>query len=327
MVGKKSRKDIQFFTELIESSTLLDNKRRALGDADEIEEERREREMRKKMNGVFRSFVSRVQKAAERAPHSTLLEFELPNQSEELQFKGAPVREMVTISTTTSALISLAEKPPFVLSLDDVEHVHFETGGMGSSRSFDLVFILKAGRAEKGKDEFVSISAIPMGKMEMIQEWLDTVVEQTYTVGRPLNWKSIVSGFVRSPRFYFDTEDDGVTPKYCGWEFLMDKTSLDEEEEGDGEDEESEFGEDSEDLESEGDDDDFDSAVEDGESDEESEDEDGDEDDGDDWEELDRQAARADRKREALEDDVEAGGKRSRPSNGKSSGKSKRSRH
>lgn len=331
MVGKKSRKDIQFYAELIETSNLLDNKQRALGDADEIEEERREREMRRRMNDLFKKFASRVEKIAARPPNSTSLEFETPLQSDEMQFKGAPLREMVTISTTTSALVSLAEKPPFVLSLDDVEHVHFETAGLGSAKSFDLVFVLKEGRAEKGKDEFVRISAIPVAKMDMIQDWLDEVVEQTFTVGRSLNWKTFIQTHVRDPRFYFDTEEDGTAKPFVGWEFFLDTSSLSDEE-GSDDDAESEFGDDSDDLESEEDDDDeFDSAVEEEEESDEESEEDEEDEEAADWDELDRQAAKDDKKRDMLDreqyqDRGPAGSKRKRASGSGGHGKGKRKR-
>ncbi len=66
---------------------------------------------------------------------------------------------------------------PFVVSLADIEHVHFEGVGFGK-KSFEMVIIFKAGRVEKGADEFVRISTVPMNKLDDIKDWLLYVVEK-----------------------------------------------------------------------------------------------------------------------------------------------------
>ncbi len=63
------------------------------------------------------------------------------------------------------------------MSLDDIEHVHFERVGF-NSKNFDMVIIFKPGRQEKGSEEFVRISAIPMNKLDSIKDWLLDVVEK-----------------------------------------------------------------------------------------------------------------------------------------------------
>jgi nucleosome binding factor SPN SPT16 subunit len=72
---------------------------------------------------------------------------------------------------------------PFVVSLDDIEHVHFERVGF-NSKNFDMAIIFKAGRTEKGSDEFVRISAIPMNKLDQIKDWLLEVVEKVRAIHR-----------------------------------------------------------------------------------------------------------------------------------------------
>ena len=64
---------------------------------------------------------------------------------------------------------------PFVLSLDDIEHVHFERVHF-SSKSFDMVVIMKPGTTPKGQDEFSRISAIPMQKLDTVKMWLVDVL-------------------------------------------------------------------------------------------------------------------------------------------------------
>jgi hypothetical protein len=58
-----------------------------------------------------------------------------------------------------------------------------------------------------------AISGIP-------KEWL-TDMEISYTEGpMNLNWKQIMQTVEGDDRFYMDTEEDEVTPKEAGWEFL-----------------------------------------------------------------------------------------------------------
>lgn len=64
---------------------------------------------------------------------------------------------------------------PFVLSLDDIEHVHFERVHF-SSKSFDMVVIMKPGTTPKGTEEFHRISLIPMTKLDTIKQWLMDVL-------------------------------------------------------------------------------------------------------------------------------------------------------
>jgi nucleosome binding factor SPN SPT16 subunit len=53
LIGKKKQKDVQFFTEVIESSLNLEGARRSSYDPDELDDEQREREMRKRLNLIY----------------------------------------------------------------------------------------------------------------------------------------------------------------------------------------------------------------------------------------------------------------------------------
>jgi len=63
MIGKKKSKDIQCYMEVMEVSTALSQPRQRsrYGDAEEIEDEQREREMRNKLNKDFQNFVKKVE--------------------------------------------------------------------------------------------------------------------------------------------------------------------------------------------------------------------------------------------------------------------------
>ena len=54
-----------------------------------------------------------------------------------------------------------------------------------------------------------------------------------------LNWKQIMSTVEGDDRFYMDTEEDEVTPKEAGWEFLR---MFGNDDAGDGEESEEESG-------------------------------------------------------------------------------------
>ncbi|RYG51448.1 hypothetical protein EON67_03365 [archaeon] len=108
-----------------------------------------------------------------RASWSTMLSFAPPPSR---ACSGSTGRSSTTILPCTDCLISVADKPPFVVSIADIDHVHFERVSF-TNRNFDMVLIFKAGVRERGEDEFVMISAIPMEHLERIKSWLDSVAE------------------------------------------------------------------------------------------------------------------------------------------------------
>ena len=130
---------------------------------------------------------------------------------------------------------------PFVVSIADIEHAHFERV-LFSAKNFDLVFIFKEGAREKGEEQFVRISSIPMNQLDTIKTWLDEVADvvrisntdghrtvrsegdrsisthararcyrllQTFTESTTsYNWKSIIEDVVRSDTFYLDEDPE-----------------------------------------------------------------------------------------------------------------------
>ena len=73
-------------------------------------------------------------------------------------------------------------------------------------------------------------------------------MEITYTQGpMNLNWKQIMATVAQDDRFYMNTEDDEVTEKEAGWEFLRLYRNDDDAQE-EQEQEDSEFGEDEEEV-------------------------------------------------------------------------------
>lgn len=306
MIGKKKHSDVQFFTEVVEASQAVDNSRRSMYDPDEMDDEQRERQLRKRLNQAFKEFCKKVDSVAKNNGYT--LEFDIPYR--DLGFTGNPHKEMVTIMPTLNCLVNLTETPFFVVDLDEVDHVHFERVTY-MSKAFDIVLVNKDFSKQPWR-----IDMIPNGDKDAVQEWL-TDMEITYTEGpMNLNWKQIMATVKEDDRFYMDTEEDEVTEKEAGWEFLR-LFGKDDDEDMDDEEDDSEFSDAKEDeaasddesevvdLESEGDDeDDFD-------ADEDLEEQ------GLDWDEMEAEAAIDDkrkRRRDEVVDEVEVARKPKRSS-------------
>ena len=231
MVGKKKQKDIQFFTEVVDASQTVDMGRRSMYDPDEMDDEQRERQLRKKLNEAFKEFCRKVENTARKNDYS--VEFDIPYR--DLGFQGNPHKEMVFIMPTLNCLVNLTETPFFVVDLSDIDHVHFERVTF-TSKAFDMVLVNKDFNKQPAR-----VDMIPNGDKDAIQDWL-TDMEISYTEGpMNLNWKQIMQTVAVDDRFYMNTEEDEVTEKEAGWEFLRMYGKDDEEEEE--EEDESEFSE------------------------------------------------------------------------------------
>jgi nucleosome binding factor SPN SPT16 subunit len=304
LVGRKKVKDIQFYTEVIEAAIKIDGAARSAYDPDELNEEAQERKKKQMLNKIFAKFVQDVENVADRDESSAFSAFDIPNRS--MAFRGAPDKEMVLIQPCDSCLVSLSEKPVFVLSLADIEHVHFERV-MFSSKNFDMAVILKAGTKQTGKpgeDEFVRINAVPMAELDTIKTWLDSVVGITFTQGTAnMNWKQVIPDIVRDPAFYTDVDPNTGDFKPVGWDWLAEKSEDSAELE---EDDEDGYSEEEAEAEADEEDDEFSENVTDEDSDDSDDyDDDEEEEEGEDWDELERQAAEDDKraKLKARDDD------------------------
>ncbi|CAB9516099.1 FACT complex subunit SPT16 [Seminavis robusta] len=302
MVGKKKHLDIQYFTEVIDASQTVDNSRRSMYDPDEMDDEQRERQLRKRLNQAFKDFCRKVDAVAKR--HGYEVEFDIPYR--DLGFTGNPHREMVPIMPTLNCLVNLTETPFFVVDLEDVDHVHLERVTY-MSKAFDIVLVNKDFNKQPWR-----IDMIPNGDKDSICEWL-TDMEITYTEGpMNLNWKQIMNTVKEDDRFYENTEEDEVTEKEAGWEFLRLYGREDNDDDDDDDDEDPDFGEaqgaedeDDEEVDSEEEieEDDYDSDEEsDFDADEELEEQ------GMDWDEMEAEAAADDRRKRITGD--EGGGDR-----------------
>ena len=138
MIGKKKQQDVQFFTEVVDASQAVDAGKRSMYDPDEMDDEQRERQLRKRLNEAFKEFCRKVESVTRKNGYS--LEFDIPYR--DLGFTGNPHKEMVAIQPTLNCLCNLTETPFFVVDLSNVDHVHFERVTF-MSKAFDMVLINK----------------------------------------------------------------------------------------------------------------------------------------------------------------------------------------
>lgn len=158
MFGKKKHVDVQFYTEVGEITTDL-GKHQHMHDRDDLAAEQSERELRDKLKTAFKSFCEKVESMTKQQ-----VEFDVPFR--ELGFPGAPYRSTVLLQPTSGSLVNLTEWPPLVITLEDVELVHFERVQF-HLRNFDMVFVFK-----DYSKKIAMINAIPMNMLDHVKEWL-----------------------------------------------------------------------------------------------------------------------------------------------------------
>uniref|UniRef100_A0A3Q1C5N4 FACT complex subunit n=1 Tax=Amphiprion ocellaris TaxID=80972 RepID=A0A3Q1C5N4_AMPOC len=211
MFGKRRHTDVQFYTEVGEITTDL-GKHQHMHDRDDLYAEQMEREMRHKLKSAFKNFIEKVETLTKEE-----LEFEVPFR--DLGFQGAPYRSTCLLQPTSSSLVNVTEWPPFVVTLDEVELVHFERVQF-HLKNFDVVIVYK-----DYNKKVTMINAVPVNSLDPIKEWLNSC-DIKYTEGvQSLNWTKIMKTIVDDPEGFFEQG---------GWSFL------DPESEGSGAEEDSE---------------------------------------------------------------------------------------
>lgn len=306
IIGKKKYRDIQYFTEVGEITTDL-GKRQHMHDRDDLHAEQAERELRQRLKGAFKTFIDKI----EGLTHGQI-EFDVPFR--ELGFSGVPFKSTVLLQPTTYCIANLTEQPPFIITLEDVELVHFERVQF-HMKNFDMVFIFK-----EYTRKVVMISAIQMTQLDSVKDWLNSC-DIKYTEGiQSLNWTKIMKTINDNPEDFFENG---------GWSFL-EPNSEDENQDSDDEGEDNEFvpQSDSDFEEDEDSDEEYDSGDAESEESASEEELDSDESSGKDWSDLEEEARKDDRAkdREVRPDPVVASKKRKRDETPVKSKKKKRDR-
>lgn len=285
MIGKKKTWDVQFFREVSDMNfdeTTGKRRKARYGDEDEIEQEQEDRRRRQELDKMFQHFAKRVSDAAQ----SQQYEIEVDVPFRELGFNGVPHRTNVLLMPTTECLVHLSEMPFTVITLSEVEMVHFERVQFGL-KAFDMVFILK-----DFKKGVVNVNSIPVVHLDNVKEWLDSVDIPISEGPVNLSWGAILKTINDDPYEFY---------KEGGFDFLTGADSDSEDESSEG----SVF-EDDEDS------DDFQDDSSESGSEGYSESDGGSEDDfsdasGESWDALERKAERADKNHR---DDVSDDGKK-----------------
>ncbi|KAL7294303.1 hypothetical protein TKK_0012316 [Trichogramma kaykai] len=304
MFGKKKHVDVQFYTEVGEITTDL-GKHQHMHDRDDLAAEQSERELRHKLKTAFKSFCEKVESITKQE-----IEFDTPFR--DLGFPGAPFRSTVLLQPTSGCLVNLTEWPPFVITLEDVELVHFERVQF-HLKNFDMIFVFK-----NYQRKVSMVNAIPMNMLDHVKEWLNSC-DIRYSEGvQSLNWTKIMKTITDDPEGFFESG---------GWTFLDPESDEENEAAEDEEEEEDDAYEPSDSFEDEESDDDSDysEASEDSGSDEEELG--SSEESGKDWSDLEREAAEEDDERGdyGAAELKKKGGKHSSPSKDRHGSKHKSS--
>ncbi|KAF5287110.1 hypothetical protein FQR65_LT12333 [Abscondita terminalis] len=261
MFGKKKHIDVQFYTEVGEITTDL-GKHQHMHDRDDLAAEQSER-----------NFVETMTKQE--------IEFDTPFR--ELGFNGAPFRSTVLLQPTSGCLVNLTEWPPFVITLEDVELVHFERVQF-HLKNFDMVFVFK-----DYSRKTAMVNAIPMNMLDHVKEWLNSC-DIRYSDGvQSLNWIKIMKTITDDPEGFFDSG---------GWTFLDPESDGEQVQDSESEAEDDAY--EPTDLESVSEESEEDSEYSEGDTESEygsesEEDLGSDEESGKDWSDLEREAAEEDR--------------------------------
>mmetsp|Transcript_2075 Transcript_2075/g.3411 ORF Transcript_2075/g.3411 Transcript_2075/m.3411 type:complete len:1085 (-) Transcript_2075:47-3301(-) len=287
MVGRTKTYDIQFYTEVIEASTASEGKRGNLVDPDEEEEERREQKYKRDLNQKFKKFCQDVVGLCNDLGQPLGVDNEYDRPYRKLSFKGVPNKEMVTLSPTVHCLVNLTETPFFVVTLDEIEHIHFERVSSGT-KSFDMVIILKSHMQPTSGDLPQRITSIPIESLTTIRHWLHDKGDITFTAGnRVLNWRNVMDAVypaIEMGVFWKPVDIDGEK-KEIGWNIL--RFEDDDDESASDVSEESDFAA-SDAQSSDEDEDDWENEMDEDDSSDGSDMDD--EDEGESWDELERKA-------------------------------------
>ncbi|XP_015927394.1 FACT complex subunit SPT16 [Parasteatoda tepidariorum] len=302
MFGKKRNNDVQFYTEVGEITTDL-GKHQHMHDRDDLAAEQAERDLRQKLKTAFKTFCDKVEQMTKQE-----VEFDTPFR--ELGFPGVPSRSTVQLQPTSGCLVNLTDWPPFVVTLEEIELVHFERVQF-HLKNFDMIFVFKDYHKKTSM-----VNAIPMTMLDHVKEWLNSC-DIRYTEGiQSLNWTKIMKTITDDPDGFFESG---------GWSFL------DPESEGEG-GEDDEDSEDDDQYQPSGSEDEEESSEEEdlsgsefSEVDDSSEGEMGSsEESGKDWSELEEEAALADRERDDFQDEYTKKGKHGSSSSSKHNDRSDR---
>ncbi|TCD65412.1 FACT complex subunit spt16 [Steccherinum ochraceum] len=226
MIGKKKAHDVQFYREAsdVQFDETGNRKRKyRYGDEDEIELEQQERKRRQLLNREFKAFTEKVAEASTQSTGDTL-EPDIPFR--ELSFEGVPFRTNVRLQPTTECLVYLSDPPFLVVTLSEIEIASLERVQFGL-KQFDMVLIFKDFTKTP-----LHINSIPSAQLDDVKNWLDSVDIPLAEGPVNLNWGPIMKTINEDPYDFF---------KQGGWTFLGGSAGGEESDQESESDSESEF--------------------------------------------------------------------------------------
>jgi len=283
MIGKRKAHDVQFFREAsdVQFDETGNRKRKyRYGDEDEVELEQQERKRRQMLNREFKAFAEKVAEAAT-AALGDAIEMDVPFR--ELSFEGVPHRTNVRLQPTTDCLVYLSDPPFLVVTLNEIEIASLERVQFGL-KQFDMVLVFKDFTKSP-----LHINSIPTTLLDDVKQWLNSVDIPLAEGPVNLNWNPIMKHVNENPYEFFSTG---------GWGFLGAPNGEEQESDDDsGEESEYEQAPSESDYSEEGQ-----SASDFGDGSDPSDDGGSGSDfsDGEDWDELERKAAKSDKKAQEI---------------------------
>jgi nucleosome binding factor SPN SPT16 subunit len=207
-LNKKEIKDLQFYTEVMDTVQDIDESCRYRRDSDELDEDQDERERRTRINDKFLTFTRQIQSKLwdenqilnrERRP----LTWDMPCRKR--AFNGVLHRSMCTLLPTKFCLVELTEMPFTVITLEKIEVINLERAAL-HTKNFDMIIVSK-----DFTEDVIRIEAIPIKSLSPIKEWLRSTCLQFYESACTLQWNEVLKAIIDNPKQF---EVQG------GWQFL-----------------------------------------------------------------------------------------------------------
>jgi len=192
LLGKKKIEDIQFFTEVMESSSDLNVSR----GGDNYDEEHAEKQLKLRENKRYKEFCEQLTEAG-------FVDFDSP--APDLGWAGVAGKTSSIIMPTAHCIVDLTEWPPTVITLSEIELVALERVDF-SLKNFDMAIIFK-----DYKKPVQMITSIPRDKLDDIKQWMDAMNLKFYEQKINLLWPSIMKHINGDLRGFFEGG---------GWKFL-----------------------------------------------------------------------------------------------------------
>jgi nucleosome binding factor SPN SPT16 subunit len=230
MINKAAAKDVQFYIEIEDNESLLDNRRRNQFDKDEIEDEERHKKVLAKLDKEFKSFCDRTYqqlppKSKADPDGDKIWEWDIPYT--ELMFQGTPKNQMVELFPTVNCIVNLASKPVFITDMDEIDMAYYERMNPEEEEeeeeeeesdrgNFDLALVYKKfvnqNPPPKLAECWERITAIDMKYLDSIREVLQKSSIPQYEGTTTVNWQHVLRDYVKN---FDDITADG------GWKVVF----------------------------------------------------------------------------------------------------------